>query len=90
MADMTIRLDRAVLAGKTVHYAVVLNITALMQVDTTEVAAQYGIWANITLWADDHVADQHCRRVNEGIVGDDGNKVFYRIDGHVDVTGDFL
>ena len=90
MADMTISLDRAVFAGKTVHYAVVLNITALVQLDTTEVAAQYGIWANIALCADDNVADQYCRRMNKGIVGDDGNKVFYRIDGHVDFTDKFL
>ena len=90
MADMTISLDRAVFAGKTVHYAVVLNIIALVQLDTTEVTAQYGIWANIALCAYENVADQYCLRMNKSTVGDDGNEIFYRRGGRVDVTGEFF
>ncbi len=59
MADMAVRLDHRVAAGKTVHDTSVLQVGALFQDQAAEVAAQRCQWADVAARADDHVADQH-------------------------------
>ena len=65
MPSVAVRLDYAVLAGKAVHHAVVLDVAAGLEEQPAEVAAQAGARTDIAPPPDDDVADQHRSRMHE-------------------------
>ncbi|MNI84573.1 hypothetical protein D3C73_1414890 [compost metagenome] len=64
VADVAVALHHRVAVGETVHHTGVLQVGALLQHDPPEVPAQAGQRTDITMRANDHVADQYGRRVH--------------------------
>src|SRR5262245_7148589 len=64
MADVSVLLHDRVARGKAVHHARVLQIRALLQNDSPEVAAQARGRSDVAARPNDDVADEDCSRVN--------------------------
>ena len=71
MSDVSVLLDDGIGTGEAVHDARVLNVRAVLEDDASEVAAQARGGTDITVFADDHVADQHGARMDEARWCDD-------------------
>ncbi|MNS99754.1 hypothetical protein D3C72_1341660 [compost metagenome] len=82
VADVAVDLHHRVVVGKAVDAAVVLHVGAFLQDDAAEVSAQAGAGADITVGADDHVADQHGCGMHVGARVDDRNHAVDGIAGH--------
>jgi hypothetical protein len=67
MADMAVFFDHRIGAGKAMHDAAILDVGAALQDQSAEIAAQRSARPDITAGADDDVADQHGRGVDEGL-----------------------
>ncbi|MOA23884.1 hypothetical protein D3C78_1445340 [compost metagenome] len=63
VAHMTMALYHRIAAREAVHHAGVLQVGTLLQDDAAKVATQRRQGADVTLRADDYIADQHGRRV---------------------------
>jgi hypothetical protein len=64
VTDMTILFHDGVLLRKTVHDAVVLNIGTVADNQPAKVTTKAGVWADIHVFTDDHIANQHRGRVD--------------------------
>ena len=64
VADMSVLFHHRILAGKSVHHAVILDIRPIFNHDTPKISAQAGIGANINTFAENDIANQHCGWVN--------------------------
>ena len=79
MTDVAVFLDNGIGAWKAVHDAGVLHVGAVLEDDAAEVSAKTRGRADIAVFADDDVADQHRRRMNKTGRRDDGRNAVDRI-----------
>jgi hypothetical protein len=86
VADMAIDFDNAVLAGKCMCHAGILQVRALLHDDTPEIPPQNGIRADITTVRDDHVTDKDCGLVDKGAGVNNRHESFNTINGHLRLT----
>jgi hypothetical protein len=86
VTHMTVALHDAVLAGKAVHDAVVLQVRAVLDDDASEIAAQRGAGTDIAISTDNHVSDQTRGRMDEASLPDHRPDRLVGEAGHGQVT----
>ncbi|MNP60102.1 hypothetical protein D3C76_1551520 [compost metagenome] len=79
---MSVLFNDRILFREAVHHAIILNIRTVFYDDATKITAQAGVWPDVHPFAEDHVANQHCRRMYVAFIGNDWRQSIYLIYRH--------
>ena len=82
VADMPVLFHHRVLLRKTVHHAVILDVSAIFHHDTTKIATQAGIWPNVNTLAENNIADQYRCRMNKTLFWYNRSQTVYLVNWH--------